>query len=162
MSTIPRDKLVTMVDQVNEMHEGWSRAQVEIIRLGRVERDTTARQDRTERRVSVIEDKMERAADPSSYPPPSVPPTLGAILSEFDFEDSPTGIHRNIRIPKHRLSVHVRREMNLVEQERDAGRWNRFVGFFVRNGTKIADKALIILGTAAVLWILHQLGLLGK
>ena len=35
MSTIPRDKLVTMVDQVNEMHEGWSRAQVEIIRLGR-------------------------------------------------------------------------------------------------------------------------------
>jgi hypothetical protein len=172
LMAIPRDKLVAMVAQVAEMYQGWDQTQLFLAKLGKQLDLVQAEQERQNDRMARTSDRVARletvlpVSDSDRAPAPSKPSTrtLSSILEDYEWEDSPTKTHRVVRVPKRDLEV--RKALRVIADERDARKWRRATGFVsdvVRaQSKKLIGRAITIVITAAAVYMLHQMGLLGR
>jgi hypothetical protein len=163
---IPRDKLVAMADQVAEMYQGWDRTQLYLAKMGKQLELLQAGQERHDGRIVRLETVLPVTSSDRPQPPSNPPPvqTLAAMLSDYDWEDSPTKSHRVVRVPKRDLET--REALRAIAYERDARKWRRatgFVGEVVRaQSKKLIGRAITVIITAAAVYALHHFGLLGR
>jgi len=129
---IGRDALERLVNQVNELYADRLQMRKALTELST--------------RMNYVEDRVSTSRRDS----------LTVDLSDFEFDDSPTGHHRHYRIPK----AEIRAEINAMETVRDAQAYRGIKAFFKKNTVKMLGYAFTSIITFALAYIAHKLHLL--
>lgn len=138
MADLPKPVLQRLVDQVNEMYQGWAALQRSVTSLNQ--------------RQNYADERLERL---SSHP--LLKRTTEVTLSNLEYDESPTGQHRVYRIPK----AMIREEIEELAREEDAKTYRKIKGFFRKNSEKIASHFFFAVVVTTIMYVAHHLGWLG-